>query len=149
MAQVYGWPADLPDEEILTRLVALNTERSKEEARGNVRWLRLDYQVPRFGSASEKAALADTQHGLDLCEAEVTPGAALRVAFPASDAEQTRAVMAALLAASRPLSPDALASDFKQGRKVRGKVASVLTSLARMGVIATTADGKSYQLYRG
>ena len=28
----YGWPADLPDEQILERLLALNLERAEEEA---------------------------------------------------------------------------------------------------------------------
>jgi len=32
----YGWPADLTDEQILERLVALNAERAAEEARGLV-----------------------------------------------------------------------------------------------------------------
>ncbi|MET0181317.1 MAG: DNA methyltransferase, partial [Caulobacterales bacterium] len=47
-AEAYGWPADLSDEHILERLVALNAERAKEEAAGFVRWLRPDYQIPRF-----------------------------------------------------------------------------------------------------
>ena len=34
------------EEELLTRLVALNRERAVEEARGLVRWLRPDYQIP-------------------------------------------------------------------------------------------------------
>lgn len=38
----YGWPADLPDDQILARLVALNQERAAEERRGLVRWLRPD-----------------------------------------------------------------------------------------------------------
>ena len=45
VADAYGWPADLPDEEILARLVALNAERAAEEAAGPVRWLRPEYQV--------------------------------------------------------------------------------------------------------
>jgi hypothetical protein len=49
----YGWPEGLGDEEILTRLVALNKERAAEEAQGHVRWLRPDYQIPRFGNATE------------------------------------------------------------------------------------------------
>lgn len=31
VATAYGWPADLPDEEILTRLLALNLARAKAE----------------------------------------------------------------------------------------------------------------------
>jgi hypothetical protein len=45
-AAAYGWPADLSDNDTLARLVALNQERVREEAAGNVRWLRPDYQIP-------------------------------------------------------------------------------------------------------
>ena len=48
VAQAYGWPADLPASEIVSRLVALNAERAAEEAKGTVQWLRPDYQIPRF-----------------------------------------------------------------------------------------------------
>ena len=37
------------EEELLTRLVALNQERAAEERRGIVRWLRPDYQIPKLG----------------------------------------------------------------------------------------------------
>src|SRR4051794_19579590 len=46
----YGWPADIGEEEILERLVALNRERAEEERRGIVRWLRPEYQAPRAGA---------------------------------------------------------------------------------------------------
>jgi hypothetical protein len=45
VAQAYGWPVDLSDAEILERLVALNHERATEEAKGQIRWLRPDYQA--------------------------------------------------------------------------------------------------------
>ena len=57
IADAYGWPAVLPDNDILARLVALNRERVQEEAAGQVGWLRPDYQIPRFGSEVEKLAL--------------------------------------------------------------------------------------------
>ena len=44
VAQAYGWPEELPDAEILARLVALNQQRAAEEAKGKVRWLRPEYQ---------------------------------------------------------------------------------------------------------
>ena len=50
VAAAYGWPADLPPAEIVTRLVALNAARAAEERSGTVRWLRPDYQIPRFGA---------------------------------------------------------------------------------------------------
>jgi len=33
VAAAYGWPADLTDEQILERLLALNLERAAEEAK--------------------------------------------------------------------------------------------------------------------
>ena len=53
VADAYGWPADLTPSELVTRLVALNAERAAEEAQGNIRWLRPDYQIPRFGTAAK------------------------------------------------------------------------------------------------
>ena len=55
VADAYGWGeewrrAPLPPAEIVRRLVALNAERAAEEAAGRVRWLRPDYQIPRFGA---------------------------------------------------------------------------------------------------
>ena len=49
VAAAYGWAWPLAPQEIVARLVALNAERAAEEAAGQVRWLRPDYQVPRFG----------------------------------------------------------------------------------------------------
>jgi hypothetical protein len=63
VAAAYGWPADLPPLEIVARLVALNAERSAEERAGKIRWLRPDYQEPRFGSkvpnSAARAAMAE------------------------------------------------------------------------------------------
>lgn len=47
-------------EELLCRLVALNAARAAEEAKGQVRWLRPDYQNP--GAASP------TQEGLGMVQ---------------------------------------------------------------------------------
>lgn len=50
VAEAYGWPENLPPAEIVARLVALNAERAAEEKAGHIRWLRPDYQIPRFGA---------------------------------------------------------------------------------------------------
>ncbi|RZL10035.1 MAG: class I SAM-dependent DNA methyltransferase, partial [Hymenobacter sp.] len=54
VAAAYGWPADLADAELLTRLVALNKARAAEEKAGVVRYLRPSYQAP----GQQQAALA-------------------------------------------------------------------------------------------
>ncbi len=59
VAAAYGWAddwkrGDLSPAEIVTRLVALNASRAAEEKSGTVRWLRPDYQIPRFGAAKAK-----------------------------------------------------------------------------------------------
>nr|MDQ2861866.1 class I SAM-dependent DNA methyltransferase [Pseudomonadota bacterium] len=110
-AAAYGWPADLADEEILDRLVALNAQRVAEEAAGHVRWLRPDYQIPRFakGGAARSGELA-------LGEAVVAIDKALPV-FPADRYEQPLAIEALLAAAGRPMTPAELARGFRRGGK--------------------------------
>jgi hypothetical protein len=145
VAGAYGWPADLPDEEILFRLVALNKERAQEEARGHVRWLRPEYQTPRFGSPKDKAEL-DLVGGAMGAEAAATVGP--KPAFPSGEVEQTAAVMAALAATGRALDASALAAGFKQGRRVAPKIAAVLAALARMGFVASADGGATFSLRR-
>ncbi|HEX8572213.1 MAG TPA: DNA methyltransferase [Allosphingosinicella sp.] len=48
VADSYGWPHDLSPSEIVARLVALNHVRKAEEESGMIRWLRPEYQQPRF-----------------------------------------------------------------------------------------------------
>ena len=50
VATGYGWPADLSEPEILTRLVALNAERFAEERAGQIRCLRPEYQCRSVGT---------------------------------------------------------------------------------------------------
>lgn len=57
VAESYGWPIDLSDDDILRRLVALYNEPVEEEARGCIRWFRPDYQNP----SGAKAAKARSQ----------------------------------------------------------------------------------------
>jgi hypothetical protein len=145
VAEAYGWPADLSDNDILVRLVALNKERAQEEARGIVRWLRPDYQIPRFGTAAQKAEL-DLVGGA--VPPEAAPAAGPKPLFPTDDMAQTAAVMAALANASAPLDATALAARFRQGRRVGPKIASVLGALLRMGFASTSDGGRSFSLRR-
>lgn len=53
----YGWPQDLTDDEIIGRLLELNAERAAEEARGQIRWLRPDFQVETVQTNLTEAAV--------------------------------------------------------------------------------------------
>jgi hypothetical protein len=143
VAQAYGWPVDLPEQEVLARLVALNKQRAAEEAKGHVRWLRPDYQIPRFGSAHEKQEQLEADLGLPAAAA-----AKAKVNFPAGAVEQAGAVMAALAAAATPLSALDIALSFKQGRKAEPQVRATLAAMARMGFIAVHDAGTRFALRR-
>ncbi len=140
VADAYGWPVDLADEEILARLVALNKERAKEEARGLVRWLRPEYQIPKFGSAKEQAEQLEAT-------LVTTDAAAAKPAYPTADGEQTAVVMAALMDTPAGLDVAALAGRFRKGRGIEAKIGAVLAALHRMG-LAWSDDGRTWRLRR-
>ena len=145
VTDAYGWPVDLADEDILSRLVTLNKERAEEEARGQVRWLRPNFQIPRFGTIKEKAELDLVGGGM---AAEDIAVAGPKPSYPADDIAQTAAVMSALAVAAGPLDVANIASTFKQGRRIAPKVGAVLAALARMGFVAATNNGTAFQLKR-
>lgn len=131
VAEAYGWPADLPDEEILTRLVALNKERAAEEARGLIRWLRPEYQAPDYQ--------APVDGTLDLGEV----AAALPdniIPWPGTLPEQVRAVQSILTASPAPLAPQDVARAFKGKRAAT--VRPVLDALASVGMARRLSNGR-------
>ena len=128
--EAYGWPAMLSDEEILERLVALNQDRSIEEMTGKVHWLRLDYQIPRFGSDRPKRALAEEQRRKKEAQDRLAPKQGtlsfeddlqeMKPKFPTGEElGETVAVMRVLEAAAEPVSIEEIAQHFAQGKADR------------------------------
>jgi hypothetical protein len=145
VAAAYGWPADISDNDILARLVALNHERVLEEAAGAVRWLRPDYQIPRFGTERDRLALTG---GAMREPAAVAAGP--KPAFPSSELEQTAAVMSVLSSITAPATPTALAARFRQGRRVLPQVEAALAAMMRVGGLVNSPDGgRSFLPRRG
>jgi hypothetical protein len=124
--------------------VTRNKERAQEEAHGVVRWLRPDDQIPRFGSAKEKAEL-DLVGGGKAAEAPAAAGA--RPSLPSDDFAQTAAVMAALASASGPLAAQGIAALFR-GRHIAPKIAAGLAALSRTGFVTTADGGATFALRR-
>jgi SAM-dependent methyltransferase len=145
------------EEELLTRLVALNAERAAEEARGVVRWLRPEFQNPATGTApatQDALALPDSDADDTAPPKAVrkarrkprgasTPGpagapatpptTAARQPWPKTAPEQARAVADVLAAARRPLSLDDIATRFTARGRWRDRLPQLLDTLAALG----------------
>lgn len=136
VAQAYGWPWPMEREEVLERLVALHDERVEEEKRGHIRWLRPEYQVPRFGGAAPAAA----EPTLDLPEAAAAEVAKVAETqpWPAGAIDQIGAAKAAVSTA--PATPAEVAATFA-GAPVP-LVARHLETLAMVGEVRQLPDGR-------
>lgn len=130
VADAYGWPADLSDEEILLRLVALNKERAAEEARGHIRWLRPDYQNPT-GQQVAKGKTGDMDLGV-IAKIEKAP-------WPKTMPEQIAAVREALTEMGEA-TPEQIARRFVRARA--GTVEPLMESLAALGQAEKGGDGR-------
>lgn len=131
VAEAYGWPADLSDEDILARLVALNKERAAEEAKGLIRWLRAEYQAPDYA-----APITQT---LDLGEV-VAPMPDNVIPWPDKLPEQVSAVQSILATAGIPLAAQDIARSFKGKRATT--VRPVLDALTSLGMARRLGDGR-------
>ena len=130
VAEAYGWPVDLSDEEILERLVALNKERAAEEARGIVRWLRPDYQNP-----DGKQAAAGKQAEMDVDIALAVE----KAPWPKDLPDQIAAVREALSDLGEA-TPEQVARRFRRVRVTT--VEPLLRSLAALGQAVKLDDDR-------
>ena len=132
VAEAYGWPADLSDEDILTRLVALNKERAAEEAKGIICWLRPEFQAPGATAPQVNATL-------DLGDAPAAAPATI-IPWPKTLAEQVSAVADVLAASPAPQHPREIARAFDGKRAA--SVTPVLDALSAIGQARRLADGR-------
>jgi hypothetical protein len=131
VAKVFDWPVNLSDDQILTRLVALNAERAAEEAKGFIRWLRPEYQAPNYQPPlSTEFDLGGT----------VTVLLDNFIPWPGSLPEQVSAVQSILATAQAPLAPQDVARAFKGKRAA--SVRPVLDALTAIGQARRLADGR-------
>ncbi|GLK80574.1 class I SAM-dependent DNA methyltransferase [Methylopila turkensis] len=145
VAAAYRFATDLPAEEVVARLAALNAARAAEEARGDVRWLRPAYQAARFSRGPDRRPSSAPGLGLG------APLAA-RVAkpsFPRDDVAQTATVLLALLEAPGPIDAEGLALRFREGRRAAPRIEATLAALARLGAISAPAEAGGFALRRG
>ena len=129
VAEAYGWPEGLSENDILMNLVALNHERAEEEARGHVRWLRPDYQNPEGRAAEAKQG-----------KLEIAAGAKSgKAPWPKSLPDQIAAVREALEDLGEA-DAETVARTFLRGRAK--SVEPLLETLAGLGMAEMTDEGR-------
>ena len=167
--QAYGWPDLGPvpwaddaarqawTESLLERLVALNTRRAADEARGLIRWLRPEFQDPARRAVASGAADGDSPPAQTTATTHTDTPAALegtegddgtttdqataptavspvtRRPWPSALPEQMRATAEVLAASPTPLSVDALAEHFSSRGPWKKRLPQILDTLEALG----------------
>ncbi|MEQ9418123.1 MAG: class I SAM-dependent DNA methyltransferase [Salinisphaeraceae bacterium] len=131
VAEAYGWPADLSDDELLEKLLALNHERAAEERSGQVRWLRPDYQNPEGRSAAAQAEIA--------VAAQQDAGVTAKPKLPKDLPSRFSAVRAALSHLPAGGDTESVATQFHGAH--RNTVDEILQTLAGIGQVSRSGDG--------
>ncbi len=121
--------AEAIEQEILSRLVALNHERAAEEKRGLIRWLRPDYQAP--GTATPAARQEEI--GLPPADDDNTaPAAAATLDWPAELPAQVAAVRKLLPA--HGADAETLSACFgRKNKKRTDQITAILATLRALG----------------
>lgn len=134
VAEAYGWPWPEPPGRILDRLVALHDHRIEEERAGTVRWLRAEYQRPRFAEGAGAGAKVGSA-----AEEEEAAGTIARLPpmpWPADAVGQITALRALVLGGQ--VSVDEATRRFTDAR--REIVARHLETLAILGEVRALGD---------
>ena len=134
VADAYGWPVDLTDEQILERLVALNQQRAEEERRGLIRWLRPEFQNPE-GRTQQAIAAGEIETPTTAKKAE-----AAKRPWPKSLSAQAAAVQTALAELAAPADEVQIARRFTAANKDR--IAELLETLSSLGKARQLDDGR-------
>ena len=154
----YGWLDLLPSpsgrgaggeggvnsETLLVRLVALNAERAAEEAKGQIRWLRPEYQHPA-GEPRQSAIAIDgaVEANKDAAIGDAMPEIAIpRAPWPATLPEQVAAVARVLEGSAVPLSLADLAARFTGKGPWKKRLPQIIDTLEALGRVRRDEAGK-------
>jgi hypothetical protein len=139
VADAYGWPADLSDEEILARLVALNHERAEEERRGLVRWLRPEFQNP----TGAQQTTIDVSATVPDVPAKKKSEKQAKQKWPKTLSEQAGAVHAALATFPTGATAEEISKTFgRKNDKRAGLIEEILETLTTLGKARDLADDR-------
>jgi hypothetical protein len=120
------------EEDLLSRLVALNAERAAEEAQGTIRWLRPDFQAPHALQAPIGLAIEAEDKEIEVVS---TPPNRNKLEWPKKISEQIQVVRQLLTQNSYTVAT--LEQQFKKKPK---DLSDILTTLCNLGHVTQTAD---------
>jgi len=127
------------DDALLERLVGLNAERTAEEQRGLIRWLRPEFQIPASSQPqTQPAEQLEIDTGQEVAVA-TKPGA--RRPWPATLPAQVKAVAEVLTAARAPLADDAIAACFTGRGPWKKRLPQIIDTLVAVGRVRRRKDG--------
>jgi len=133
----YGWPGGLTDEQVIDRVVILNAERSEDERKGLVRWLRPEFQNAAAAKPMTQVALMPDAEEL------AVPVTSTATPWPKKLPEQIAGLRDLVLRSSSTWTAQQAASAFK-GAKPHD-VELVLESLAALGLLVSWSSGVERQ----
>ncbi len=146
-AQLVGLPGattPLPDkpetqaeaeEELLLRLVELNSQCAAEEARGQIRWLRPEYQNPGATKAPEQAE-AELDAGDEVALESVAK--VKKITWPKGMREQIAAVRNTL--GTQTMSLETLVAHFAAPKTTTPLIVEALAALEELGMLYQEGD---------
>ena len=137
----YGLPPDADPDAVLHRLVALNTERTQEEAQGHIRWLRPAFQNPQKSLLKQELAPLDYPGQTPDLAPEKPLSKPEHQPWPASLPEQVRAVADLLAAHSGALPLPAIEAAFKGRGPWKKTLPTLLLTLEALGRARQEAGG--------
>ena len=127
--------AEAIEQEILSRLVALNHERAAEEQRGHIRYLRPDYQAPDQVSGSKSQVSSESPLPLEDVELETTHLKLETQVWPAELPAQVT-VLRRLLPAHGPDAETLSACFGRKNKKRTDQITAILATLRALGHLA-------------
>jgi hypothetical protein len=132
VSAAYGWPQRLTDDEILTRLVALNVQRAAEEADGLVRLLRPEFQATRMIDVSRQKELA-------IAPLPVAAEKEFPTQWPNQLADQLAVLRSVMYSVVERWTAKSLMREFRGAK--RKQIEAALESLEALGLVVSIGEG--------
>lgn len=122
------------EEELLRRLVELNAQRAAEETRGQIRWLRPDYQNPNAEAAPEQA-----EAELETEETAIKPAfKTKKLVWPKSMREQIGTLSSTL--GNEAMTLDELSACFTAPKTTTPLIVDALSAPEELGMLYQQGD---------